>query len=109
MREKICTLNIDLVRYGLVAWTAGNVSERMPDGKSFMIKPSGVSYDDLTPAMMVLATSMAKSLKVTSHLQVIQQRTPMFIRTCQTLAESFTHIQITHLLGQQSTVLFLVR
>ena len=63
MREKICTLNIDLVRYGLVAWTAGNVSERMPDGKSFMIKPSGVSYDDLTPAMMVICDLEGKVLE----------------------------------------------
>jgi L-ribulose-5-phosphate 4-epimerase len=63
MREKICTLNIDLVRYGLVAWTAGNVSERLPDGKSFMIKPSGVSYDDLTPAMMVICNLEGKVLE----------------------------------------------
>jgi len=63
LREKICTLNIDLVRYGLVAWTAGNVSERLPDGKSFMIKPSGVSYDDLTPAMMVICDLDSKVLE----------------------------------------------
>ena len=63
LREKICRLNIDLVRYGLVAWTAGNVSERMPDGKSFMIKPSGVSYDDLTPAMMVICDLEGKVLE----------------------------------------------
>ena len=63
MREKICKLNIDLVRYGLVAWTAGNVSERLPDGKSFMIKPSGVSYDDLKPAMMVICDLDGKVLE----------------------------------------------
>ena len=63
MREKICKLNIDLVRYGLVAWTAGNVSERLPDGKSFMIKPSGASYDDLTPAMMVICDLEGKVLE----------------------------------------------
>ena len=63
MREKICKLNIDLVRYGLVAWTAGNVSERLPDSKSFMIKPSGVSYDDLTPAMMVICDLDGKVLE----------------------------------------------
>ena len=40
--------------YGLVQWTSGNVSERLPDGKSFIIKPSGVSYDDLQPSMMVI-------------------------------------------------------
>ena len=63
LREKICTLNIDLVRYGLVAWTAGNVSERLPDGKSFMIKPSGVSYDELTPATMVICDLEGKVLE----------------------------------------------
>lgn len=53
-RLKICNLNIDLQLNGLVQWTSGNVSERLPDGKSFIIKPSGVSYDDLQPSMMVI-------------------------------------------------------
>ena len=52
--RKVCKLNIDLQRYGLVAWTAGNVSERMSDGKRFMIKPSGVSYEDLKPSQMII-------------------------------------------------------
>ena len=54
LQAKVCKLNIDLQRYGLVAWTAGNVSERMADGKSFMIKPSGVSYEDLKPSQMII-------------------------------------------------------
>ena len=54
LREKICKLNIDLQRYGLVAWTSGNVSERMEDGKSFMIKPSGVMYEELKPSQMII-------------------------------------------------------
>ena len=53
-RLKICNLNIDLQLNGLVQWTSGNVSERLSDGKSFIIKPSGVSYDDLQPSMMVI-------------------------------------------------------
>lgn len=53
-RLKICNLNIDLQLNGLVRWTSGNVSERLPDEKSFIIKPSGVSYDDLQPSMMVI-------------------------------------------------------
>jgi len=52
--EKICDLNIDLLGYGLVQWTSGNVSERLPDRKSFVIKPSGISYRDLKPSMMVI-------------------------------------------------------
>lgn len=54
IRSKICELNIDLQRYGLVQWTAGNVSERLSDGNSFIIKPSGISYEDLQPSMMVI-------------------------------------------------------
>jgi len=53
-RDRVTALNIDLVKYGLVAWTAGNVSERLPDGKSFIIKPSGVMYDNLKPADLVI-------------------------------------------------------
>lgn len=54
LREKVCRLNIDLEIFGLVAWTSGNVSERLPDGKSFIIKPSGVKYSDLTSEMLVI-------------------------------------------------------
>lgn len=54
IRQVVCELNKDLKRYGLVAWTAGNVSQRSPDGKGFVIKPSGVKYDDLTPDQMVI-------------------------------------------------------
>ena len=54
IREHVCGLNISLKDYGLVAWTAGNVSERLPDGISFIIKPSGVMYEDLKPADLVV-------------------------------------------------------
>ena len=54
IREHVCGLNISLKSYGLVAWTAGNVSERLPDGISFIIKPSGVMYEDLKPADLVV-------------------------------------------------------
>lgn len=54
IRTRICDLNIDLQMYGLVQWTSGNVSERLPGGDSFIIKPSGISYEDLQPSMMVV-------------------------------------------------------
>jgi len=54
LRERVCALHAELVRYGLVAWTAGNVSGRVPGEDLFVIKPSGVSYDDLTPASIVM-------------------------------------------------------
>jgi L-ribulose-5-phosphate 4-epimerase len=54
LRETVCRLHAELVRYNLVAWTAGNVSGRLPGGDLFVIKPSGVSYDDLTAEAMVV-------------------------------------------------------
>jgi L-ribulose-5-phosphate 4-epimerase len=63
IREKICNLNIDLQRYGLVAWTSGNVSERLEDGKSFMIKPSGVKYEELKPSQMIICDLDGKVLE----------------------------------------------
>ena len=54
LREQVCSLHTELVRYGLVAWTAGNVSGRVPGEDVMVIKPSGVGYDDLTPASMVV-------------------------------------------------------
>ena len=54
LRERVCALHSELVRYGLVSWTAGNVSGRVPGEDVMVIKPSGVSYDDLTPETMVV-------------------------------------------------------
>jgi L-ribulose-5-phosphate 4-epimerase len=54
LREEVCTLHAELVRNGLVAWTSGNVSARVPGADLIVIKPSGVRYDDLTPQSMVV-------------------------------------------------------
>jgi L-ribulose-5-phosphate 4-epimerase len=54
LRGTVAALHGDLVRYGLVVWTAGNVSGRVPGADLFVIKPSGVSYDDLTADNMIV-------------------------------------------------------
>jgi len=54
LRQELVALHAELVRYNLVAWTAGNVSARIPGKDLFLIKPSGVSYDDLSAESMVL-------------------------------------------------------
>jgi len=56
VREDVAALHAQLVRYGLVVWTGGNVSGRVPGADLFVIKPSGVDYDDLDPANMILCT-----------------------------------------------------
>ena len=54
VRADVARLHGELVRYGLVVWTGGNVSGRVPGTDLFVIKPSGVSYDDLTAENMIL-------------------------------------------------------
>ena len=54
MRRVVSDLHAELVRYNLVAWTAGNVSGRVPGADLFVIKPSGVDYDDLKPDAMIV-------------------------------------------------------
>jgi L-ribulose-5-phosphate 4-epimerase len=54
VRRDVHALHLELVRNGLVAWTSGNVSARVPGEELMVIKPSGVSYDELTPESMVL-------------------------------------------------------
>jgi L-ribulose-5-phosphate 4-epimerase len=54
VRAEVARLHAELVRYGLVVWTAGNVSGRVPGADLFVIKPSGVDYDELTPDNMIL-------------------------------------------------------
>ena len=54
LRREVCALHAELTRYQLVVWTAGNVSARVPDRDLLVIKPSGVSYDELTPENMVV-------------------------------------------------------
>lgn len=57
-RQIVCDLHGELIKWGLVVWTAGNVSQRVRglDGAEdvLVIKPSGVPYDELTAADMVV-------------------------------------------------------
>jgi len=53
-RLTVADLHAELVRNGLVAWTSGNVSARVPGTDLLVIKPSGVAYADLTAESMVV-------------------------------------------------------
>ena len=60
-KSNVAALHAELPRWELVVWTAGNVSERVPNpevpdgsGDLFVIKPSGVSYDELDADAMVV-------------------------------------------------------
>lgn len=54
LRVEVAGLHAELPRNELVVWTAGNVSARVPGQELLVIKPSGVSYDELTPDDIVV-------------------------------------------------------
>ncbi|HML52063.1 MAG TPA: L-ribulose-5-phosphate 4-epimerase [Propionicimonas sp.] len=60
LKVEVAALHAELPRNNLVVWTAGNVSARVPGADLLVIKPSGVSYDDLTPEAMVVCDFDAK-------------------------------------------------
>ncbi len=54
LREEVYKANLDLVKYGLVIFTWGNVSGIDRSKGLVVIKPSGVSYNDMRPGDMVI-------------------------------------------------------
>ena len=54
LKTELAALHALLPANGLVVWTAGNVSARVPGADLLVIKPSGVLYDQLTPEAMVV-------------------------------------------------------
>jgi L-ribulose-5-phosphate 4-epimerase len=78
----LARLHGDLVANGLVAWTSGNISARLPGQPLFLIKPSGVPYRDLCAENMVLCDfdgkpvndSLKPSSDVATHAYIYRQR-----------------------------------
>ena len=54
LKKKVYEANILLPKYNLVTFTWGNVSEIDRESGLFVIKPSGVDYDTMTPDDMVV-------------------------------------------------------
>ena len=54
LKKEVCDANLALVRHGLVILTWGNVSAIDRKTGLVVIKPSGVSYDDMRPEDMVV-------------------------------------------------------
>lgn len=54
LKKAVYEANMELPRYGLVTFTWGNVSGIDRESGLFVIKPSGVDYEKLTPEDMVV-------------------------------------------------------
>ena len=81
-RADVAALHAQLTSYGLVAWTAGNVSGRVPGYDLMVIKPSGVDYDELAPETMIVCDldgivvegTLAPSSDTAAHAYVYRHR-----------------------------------
>lgn len=60
LKKRVYEANMLLPRYGLVTFTWGNASEIDRETGLFVIKPSGVEYDRLTPEDMVVVNLEGK-------------------------------------------------
>src|ERR1700744_1852188 len=60
LKAEVLEANLELVRRGLVLYTFGNASGIDREQGRVVIKPSGVAYDKLTPADMVVSDLQGK-------------------------------------------------
>lgn len=82
LREELWQLHLELPKNDLVKWTGGNVSGRDPETGYVVIKPSGVRYEVLKPADMVVVDlegnviegDLKPSSDTASHLYIYRQR-----------------------------------
>ena len=78
LKQEVLKANLDLVKYGLVLLTWGNVSAYDEDTGLVVIKPSGVSYDTMTAEDMVVVNlegkrveeSLAPSSDTPTHIEL---------------------------------------
>ncbi len=56
LKQAVCDANREICRAGLVVQTFGNVSGIDRDAGQVVIKPSGVSYDEMTARQMVVVS-----------------------------------------------------
>ncbi len=78
LRSIVCEMNKELPRNGLVTMTSGNVSGRDPGTGYVVIKPSGVTFEALTPENLsvvdldgkVIESDFAPSVDTPTHLYI---------------------------------------
>ena len=63
LKKQVYEANMELPKYGLVTFTWGNVSAIDRESGLFVIKPSGVEYDKLTPEDMVVVDLDGKKVE----------------------------------------------
>ncbi|HUS94448.1 MAG TPA: L-ribulose-5-phosphate 4-epimerase [Patescibacteria group bacterium] len=99
LRVIVWKCNLELPKNDLVKMTSGNVSGRDPESGLVAIKPSGVSFEELTPEDIVVVDmdgrlvdgKLKPSTDTDTHLYVYQHRPDVFgiVHTHSPYASSF--------------------
>ena len=74
MREKLAQSGKELYNKGLVKGNSGNISAKIPNTETFLIKPSGANMEHLKPEELILVDLEGK--KITGK-QSVSAETPM--------------------------------
>jgi L-ribulose-5-phosphate 4-epimerase len=86
LRHIVWKCNLELPKNDLVRMTSGNISGRDPETGLVVIKPSGYSYEEMTPADMVVVNMdgvvveghLTPSVDTETHLYVYAHRPDVF-------------------------------
>jgi L-ribulose-5-phosphate 4-epimerase len=99
LRETVWKCNLDLPKNHLVKMTSGNVSGRDPETGLVVIKPSGFSFEEMTPDHMVVVDldcqvvegELKPSTDTDTHLYIYRHRPDVFgiVHTHSPYASSF--------------------
>lgn len=102
VRELVSNLHDQLIKWNLVVWTAGNVSQRLHTDDLMVIKPSGVRYERLTPESMIVCDldgnvvdgSYSPSSDTASHAYIYRNMPEVFgvVHTHSTYATAWAAI-----------------
>lgn len=102
VRELVSNLHDQLIKWNLVVWTAGNVSQRLHTADLMVIKPSGVQYERLTPESMIVCDldgnvvdgSYSPSSDTASHAYIYRNMPEVFgvVHTHSTYATAWAAI-----------------
>lgn len=86
LRQEVWACNMELPKNGLVKMTSGNVSGRDHESNLVVIKPSGFSYEEMTPDHMVVVNmegdilegDLTPSVDTATHLYIYRHRPDVF-------------------------------
>lgn len=103
LKKEVYEANMLLPKYGLVTFTWGNVSGIDRERGLFVIKPSGVDYDKLTPDDMVVMDLEGNRVEGTLNPSSDTKTHLIFITVFRRSAAWFTRTAVGDFLGPGGT------